>query len=506
MHRPRRRNAILMGVAAVLAVASVPSVSAQDAGDVTESLCKLFNKKQVREAFGQQVGNSDQSPGECLWGLVDQGAYGGELTLRIAWEPVAFEDLALVTPDATDLTIAERPARYSVREGQVVAVGEGQVTRDIYSDLILDLESGPLGLHLMDAKGNDRQQTLVGLAELAVAKASRLVAPPPRDDALAALIPATIGGQPTLVERVLFPAREFCSRCDSGKALRSALKGMGKTLADVSLLTASGVDPARAGQQDFRQPAIRALRVAGGDATALVEPVITYLFEGSGVQPERVDGTEVVAVTRPEDEFNFPWTAIVYPQGDTLWVVTAEEPLRSEVLAALPGAPTPPPIPTPAPTPTPDVSTAEGWFRSVLPASVAGERLRIASVAAGDELAQVFPSDVIKQFRAVLKAQDATTDDLSLVLAATASGLAVQGYRIAGGDAAPLVDVLVDLLRQGGVLGKRERPVEAVIGGKTVFTAESAQGTIVMYPGGEVLWVTQGAPTEAATELYAALP
>ena len=105
----------------------------------------------------------------------------------------------------------------------------------------------------------------------------------------------------------------------------------------MSMIATVRVDPARAGEDDFRQPAIQALRVAGADATQLVEPVITYLFEGSGVEPLRADSEGTVAVTRPGDQYNAQWSSVVYPQGDTLWVVTAAEPVRTELLAALRG-------------------------------------------------------------------------------------------------------------------------------------------------------------------------
>lgn len=490
-------------IASLLPGAAVPA-SAQSAKDVTESLCQLFSRKDIRSAFAQRrVGFNDEQPGSCYWG-VDQGDYGGDLQLEVTWSPVAFDDLRLVTPDATDLSVRDRRARFSVGEGQVVAVGEGLVTRDIYSDLLLDLDQGPLSLHLTDTKGGDRQQTLVGLGELVVARAGQLVAPPPLDATLAALVPATIGGQPTLVERVLYPSQELCSRCESGKALRAELKAQGKSFADVSMITASGVDPARVGQQDFRQPAVRALRVAGGDAAGLVEPIVTHLGEGLGVPLERVDGAGVVALMRPEDEYNFPWTSIVYPQADTVWVVTAEEPIRGEILAALPGAPTPPPLPTPVPTPTPDASTPEGWFRTVLPASLGGERLRIADVSSGDGI--MLTPDALKDFKAVLKKQGKTIDDLSTVIALTASGLAIQGYRIAGGQGEPLMGIFVDLLREGGALGRGEQPVETLVGGKTVFTVESPQGAAILYPGGEALWIMEGLSGDVAAELISGLP
>jgi hypothetical protein len=423
------------------------------------------------------------------------------MQMEISWEDVAFDDLPLVTPDATDLTVAGRRARFDTKEGQVIARGGGQVTRDIYSDLILDLDQGPLALRLTDAKGTDRQATLVGLGELAVAQAAEVLSPPAIDASLVAAVPTTIDGQPTLVRRVAYPAQELCARCDAGKALRAVLKAQGKTLADVSMLTASGVDPARAGTDDFRQPQVRALRVAAADASLFVEPVITWLVEGTGVEPLRTEGDGVIAVTRPGDQYNFEWTAVVYPEGDTVWIVTAPEPLRTELLAALPGAHIPPPIPTPAPTPTPDLSTPEGFFKSVMPATLGGEPLRVDVVPG----AALFQEAVLKKVRAALKKQGKTIDDLSAGVGFTPSGLSIQGLRVAGGDAGPLVDIFLDQLRGMGMLGKKERPTEAIIGGKSTQVVATSAGTAYLYPGGEVLWIAQ-VPEATAQELFAALP
>src|SRR6185436_3029520 len=96
--------------------------------------------------------------------------------------------------------------------------------------------------------------------ELAVAQAASLTAPPPLDPAIKALVPPTMGGEPTLIRRVLFPAEEFCTKCaEYGKGLRTALEAQGKTIADVSMVTAATA--AQSGPNSFGPPPIRALRV-----------------------------------------------------------------------------------------------------------------------------------------------------------------------------------------------------------------------------------------------------
>jgi hypothetical protein len=502
MDRRRRWKAAILGAGVVLVLGTAAPVAAQTPKEVTESLCKLFTRKHVRDAFDQRVGFNDENPGACYWGA-DRGAYGGDLQLEMIWEPVAFDDQALVAPEATDLMVGGRRARFGVSEGDVIAVGEGQVKRDIYSDLVIDLEQGPLGLHLTDTKGGDRQATLVGLGELAVARAARLVAPPALDTTLAAQVPATIAGSPTVIQRVLYPGEEFCTRCaEYGKALRSALKAQGKTMADVAMLTAATA--AQSGPDSFGPPTIRALRVPGADAAAFVEPMVGYLFGGTGVTPERTESTGVVAVTRRGDQYNTEWTAVLYPVGDTLWVVTAPEALRTEILAALPGAPVPPPIPTPAPTPTPDLSTPEGYLKSLMPASIGGEPMSMQSV--GSSWIANFDAKTITWAKAELKKVDKTIEDLSSMVGFNSTGTQILAMRVPDVDVAPLVDLVVGSYRSMGSIGKKAKaqPVEVV--GRPASSLKTSAGTIYLYPKDDILWLVQVPDEAALQEVFAALP
>jgi hypothetical protein len=495
---------MILVVAAALVLATGLPAAAQTANEVTESLCQLFTRKQVRAAFGQQVGNSDEVPGSCFWGIVDRGAYGGsDLQLQLSWDPSAFDDLDLVNPDATELTVAGRRARFWVEDGQVVVPGEGQVTRPIYSTLILDLDAGPLTLQMLDTKGRDRQELLTGLGTLAVARAAGLAAPPPLDPAVTALVPATMGGEPTLIRRVLFPAQEFCAKCaEYGKALRTALEAQGKTIADVSMLTAATA--AQSGPNDFGPPTIRALRVPGADAAEWVEPMIGYLFGGTGVTPERTEGPGVVAVTRRADQYNTEWTSVIYPSDDILWVVTAPEALRAEVLGALPGAPVAPPIPTPAPTPTPDLSTPEGYLKSLMPASIGGEPLSMQSVGPG--WIGNFDQKTVKWAQAELKKVDKTLEDLSSMAGFNSSGTSILAMRVPDVDVTPLVDLVVGSYRSMGAIGKKTKAQPVEIAGRPAFSLKSQAGTFYLYPKEDILWMVQVPDDAALLEVFAALP
>jgi hypothetical protein len=268
------------------------------------------------------------------------------------------------------------------------------------------------------------------------------------------------------------------------------------------MLTAAPV--AQSGPNDFGQPTIRALRVPGTDAAAFVEPMIGYLFGGTGVTAERTEGAGVVAVTRRGDQYNAEWTAVLYPREDILWVVTAPEAVRTEVLAALPGAPVPPPIPTPAPTPTPDLSSPEGYLKSLMPRSVGGEPMSTQSGGAG--WIHNFDKKTVKWAQSELKKVGKTLDDLSSMGAFNSTGTGVLAYRVPEVDVTPLVDLVVGSLRSMGGIGKKTKAQPIEIAGRQAFSLKGQGGTTYLYPKDDILWMVQ-APDEAALqEVFAALP
>jgi hypothetical protein len=305
-----------------------------------------------------------------------------------------------------------------------------------------------------------------------------------------------------VIQRVLYPAQEFCSRCDFGKDLRAVLKEQGKTMADVSMLVAETADDS--GPTDFGPPAIRALRVAGGDAVRLVEPMVGYLFGGSGVTPERTEGTGVLAVTRRGDQYNREWTAVLYPHDDILWVVTASGSLRDRILGDLPGAPVSPPIPTPAPTPTPDVSTPEGYLKSLMPGSVGGESLSMQSLGAG--WIANFDEKTVKWAQAEVKKVGKKIEDLSSMVGFNDSGTQIMAMRVPDVDVTPLVDLVVGSYRKMGAVDKKTKAEPLEIAGRSAFSLETLAGTLYLYPKDDILWLVQVPDNAARDEVFAALP
>jgi hypothetical protein len=230
-----------------------------------------------------------------------------------------------------------------------------------------------------------------------------------------------------------------------------------------------------------------------------VDLVIGYLFEGSSAEPVRVDGEGITAVTRPADEYNFGWTAYVYPQGDTVWVVTTYGDVPAELVAALPGAPTAPDVPAPPPAVPANPSALDEFALGIVPSTIRGEPVRIGTSPLFDD-----GSAVVKRLKKELRKQDKSFDDISVILAVSPSGYGLQGLRVAGGQAEPLLESLLEMAQAFGTVGDAA-PVEAVVGGKSVQSTTGPTGPTYVYPSGEVLWVISGSEALAG-EWLAALP
>ena len=258
------------------------------------------------------------------------------------------------------------------------------------------------------------------------------------------MFPAALGGAP-VVPQVEYPASGSSS--ESRKDLNKRLKTQDKTFADVSM--ASGGP-------------IAALRIAGADAAPFIKDLILTMGLGGAytIEPEDVPNGTIGVVRGPND-----YVFYVYPKDDVFWGVVAEEPLVTETFASLPGAPVPPVLPEPTPAPTPDISTPEGYLASLLPATVGGEALTV----------QVYPADgrdAVRRPEAVQGgAQGPGQDDRRPVARrrhGTASGTGPSwAFRIVGGDAAPLEDVVLKFLKDAGQVDKKAKPEPAEVAGKS---------------------------------------
>jgi hypothetical protein len=468
---------ISMAVAAGLLVA--PDVSAQDQpvriGAVGKSMCSALTPKEVGRAIGYKMGASDEVD-HCEWHA--RGSGDPEVGVYLGWADLGISDIKALPIDEgspetrTDMTVGGRPAL--LKGG----------TYPPY--LLVELEQGPITLQASDPYGGDYSDALVKLGELVVPRAETLVPLPPGDPVLLSLVPTAIGDAPVGVQ-VAYPEKVF-PKGSGREELNKALKRAGKKITDVSLVQGGVANTAA-------QATVNALRVAGADASdfGTLGIMATGVWGVSPVPDPVPNGTIGVAAMPSGGDI------YVYPKDDVVWIVFGDHALAAEVLAALPGAPI---LPEPTPAPTPDLSTPEGYLTSLLPPTIAGRDLTI----------QVYPgkvaltADGIKLFTPVLKDQGKTIDDVTVAAASDGAGTAIQGFRIAGGDSAPLEPVLVKVLRESGLIGKKAKTEPVQIVGKSVDSIQTSLGTAYLYPSGDVLWLVQAPDDAALNEVFTALP
>ena len=209
----------------------------------------------------------------------------------------------------------------------------------------------------------DVPAALMSLAEAALPRLASIPIPPtPTDEpapsfygdsVLAAMVPTEIGGSPVDVQTL--SGADILAQSDPSdvygqaqlQALEDKLAGMGKSINDVSL--AFGSFPTADSFGD-----ITAVRVKGADVASVVDDLLPLLLTDvvDPVQtPTVIAGKNVTIVTdgplqslapagSPDPSADpyavAPDRAYVYPKGEVLWFVTADEPALTEVFQKLP--------------------------------------------------------------------------------------------------------------------------------------------------------------------------
>jgi hypothetical protein len=162
---------------------------------------------------------------------------------------------------------------------------------------------------------------------------SREPLPPPGAPDLEALFPTEIGGEPVTGLRSangLELRQQFAPGVPATTQLEAILGGQGKTIEDMSVATGGALT-------DGGPVTITIVQVDGADVSQLIGGFGAFIMEDDGVQqqPANVGGKTVVVLTPgPDGPSLDPIHA--YASGDLLWLVSATEPLLSEILTKLP--------------------------------------------------------------------------------------------------------------------------------------------------------------------------
>ena len=309
LRRPRLATTALAATSLILIFALGPGAQAQDpAGD---AFCALLTPEEVGDALGDSV-VAQSSFGSCNWASDD--AEGAFAFLGAYWDPLPFDE-RMASAAGVDLSVGGRRAWFSADFGA----------------LYIELDQGVMALQGSAAADDvDVQAALTQLGELAVSRAGTLpppATPPPppepshADPALEALFPETIGDQALTIQSM--PGSGLSSDVESQQEIEALLATQGKTLDDVSLAYASPAD---------YSVVISAFRIAGADAAALLQPLLDTEAQSQAMTqtPGEVGGKSVVIGKGDAG------TQYFYAKDDVIWIVMAEEPALTEVLAALP--------------------------------------------------------------------------------------------------------------------------------------------------------------------------
>ncbi len=333
MRSARRLTSLLMG-AALLTSALGTGAAAQDATESpgVSQTCGVLTADEVSAALGMTLKVASGDGVDCefdadfekleflsLFTSMDTGTAADIKDIMCSALGSSSPDPS-AGPCAIDLSIGGQPATY---------LPEAMGT-------LLYIETGTGGLLLLQLVGDvphgvDRQAALTGLGELAVARAAGVAlatlppdAPLPSftgDTALEGLFPTDIAGQAITVQSLSGPG------VTDGvpQAFLDALSGIGKSVEDVSIAFASGGAEAPI--------SITALQEDGADMAALKPEILPTLFqdqefaEGEAVQ---LGGKDVTSATMDGE------ASYLYPHGDILWLVVAEEPALTEIFQKLP--------------------------------------------------------------------------------------------------------------------------------------------------------------------------
>jgi hypothetical protein len=337
--------------------------------------------------------------------------------------------------------------------------------------------------------------------------------PAPTD--LAAAFPDTVGGTELAVEVLDGPAwleRQDASTADGQLVVQRTEELVAATESSIDDLTiASAIH--HPGEGD--QATISAVQVAGADAGDVVRPSIALLLgdiANPAIRIRALGSKQVLRVSDADLPGSYPKT--VYPFGDTVWVVEAEQPALLEIVEALPGEPAGEPV-----DPAPEL-IAE------IPFLLAGEGRSQVQVTSGwTNLLSTGPGEMFgpqfeEQELQLYLDQGITAADLVSVFGVwdtVAEGAFIVGFRIDGADAELMSGVLTDVIvpaisltSQQPTVGERELAGRAltVVTDEAVDEADRALSTYNFLVAGDTVWMVNLATDDEAvlTEALEKLP
>lgn len=328
-----RRSAAHLVIALTIGLlAAAAPVLAQDPAESAAPpsvICGVLTLDEIAAAFGDDLPVTSSDAGSCTWASY---ATGGNGALSLTLAPGTLDDLRSAYPDATDEEIAGVPVLVGSDGTFLFAEASGGVL-SVFAFVFDDSVDVPAAVRTVTEAALGR----IGSVELPPTPTQQ---PQPSfmgDAELQALMPTTVGGQP--LESQTFSGQDLAAQIDPEdpddqaefQTLVDALAAQGRTLDDLSAGFAYYSSEDSSG-------GLTAVRVRGLDIDAFVDDLLPLLVTGLDDPqrtPGQVAGRDVTIVTDGPDGPDAS-RQYVYPKGEILWVVVAEEPALTELFDQLP--------------------------------------------------------------------------------------------------------------------------------------------------------------------------
>jgi hypothetical protein len=356
---PYRRVLAVVSTAVLALMLAVSSAGlAQDATDgpnatdgpaaTPSPFCSVLTADEASSALGVPLTVGTSSETDCSYDA-DFTTSGVSLNARREDGPITDDDPKSYFPDGVDLQVAGHQAYY-VADGTntILFVDEGS------NDQLFVLQ-----LFGTTPDSIDVQAALTSLAEAGLPRLAGIplpaepsIAPEASylgDAELEALIPTEIQGVPVDIESM--SGADILAQADPSdtstqdllQQLQDALAAKGKTMDDLSIAFASfATEDAFGG--------ITAVRLKGADIAQLTDDLLPLLLNDvldPQQTPTTIAGKPVIIVTDGPLESPSPSASVdpyavggdrayMYPKGEVLWFVSADEPALTEVFQKLP--------------------------------------------------------------------------------------------------------------------------------------------------------------------------
>jgi hypothetical protein len=317
---------LLVVSAMTAALAIGPGVQAQ--GPTPGTFCALITAEEASTALQVAVTPSGGTDLDCAYATDPESST--YLSLYTRAEGGTLESIKGGWPDGEDLPIGGKPAWY-VEDLLWTEIGGRLLTLQLVS---------------FGIAGLDHKAALSSLAEIGVGRWDSLSipdatpeptnAPEPSfvgDPELDALFPTEIGGSPLEVQSM--NGQELLGQIDTSnpddtavlKSLTDALASQGKTIDDMSIGYAFG-----------SASSIFGVRVKGIDISVLQEQILP-IFTTNMAEPQegtaQIVGKTVTVITDGPDSPEAQ-KLYAYPKNDVLWLVSATDPILTEIFQKLP--------------------------------------------------------------------------------------------------------------------------------------------------------------------------